>query len=243
MISDSLKYPFTNINRALGLILLLLGSILIIPAVCAIGYILRIIENTSHGSNELPPFEEWGDMIMAGLKYIAATIIYLVIPYILMFTVFPGVITSYSGGFSIEKFLLSTIIGLVIFLPFRLVYIIALGNMAYERRFKAAFQFRKLKRFIEEIGWLKYFAYVLVFDLIGELFGLISTVAIYLEVPLGLTGLVIGAIVSVLISSYVSLYGARFIGLIYLKGQRSVKNDHEIESSTGIKEKQDIETV
>ena len=83
ILSDSLKYPFTNIKRLIGFIILLLGSILIIPALCAMGYILRIIEYTTHGSNELPPFDEWGKMFKDGLKYIAVTMIFLIIPNIL----------------------------------------------------------------------------------------------------------------------------------------------------------------
>lgn len=243
MISDSLKYPFTNIKRALGLLLLLLGSFLIIPVFLAMGYLLRIIDNTINGSNELPPFDEWGIMLGDGFRYIAAAIIYLIIPTVLMILVVPWIITMYSGGFLIERFLLSIVIGLILFIPFRLLNLIAMGNMAKEGRLGAAFEFRKLLEFISEIGWLKYLAYIVVFSIIGDLFELISNAASFLQISYGLAGFFIGIIVSTLISIYLSLYGARFTGLIYLEGQRFTEDRQKSDINLESGENQDIGTV
>ena len=57
---DALKFPFSNVGRAAGLLLLFLGSILIIPIIMALGYIFRIIEHTINGSDELPPLVNGG---------------------------------------------------------------------------------------------------------------------------------------------------------------------------------------
>ena len=123
-----MKFPFSNVGRAFGLLLLFLGSIFIIPIILALGYIFRIIEHTINGSNELPPFDEWGNMFTDGIKYLVATAIYLIVPNILTFVLFKGMLASiYTGGSQISLLLVS-VIGLVVALPFDLVYIMALGN-------------------------------------------------------------------------------------------------------------------
>jgi hypothetical protein len=151
IISDSLKYPFSNIKRAFGLLLLFLGSFLIIPAFLALGYNIRIIKNTINGSNELPQFNEWGNMFTDGLKYFGVSLIFFIIPIILLFVI-PWILEMYFGIFQIANYLLSNVIGLLITLPFELVYIMAWGNMAHEGRFGAAFEFNRIFGFIGKIA-------------------------------------------------------------------------------------------
>ena len=177
-----------------------------------------------------------------------------------MVVVSPGILTLYCGGFQIGMYILSNVIGLIIFTPFRMIYFMAIGNMAYKRQFDTVFEFSNILKFIGAISWLKYIAYLLIFAIIGDLFDLLSSVVQYLLIFQGwvviqkggsLPGIQEGNFLLIheggfllfIISIYLIIYGARFIGLIYLKGHRSAKNGHEIESNTGIKEKQDIETV
>ncbi len=244
MILDALKFPFSNLKRAAGLLLLFLGSILIIPAIMASGYVFRVIRHTSNGSNELPPFDELGELFTDGLKYIATTITYIIIPSILTLVLFYGTSRSvYSGNFQIGTYLLSVVVGLIIALPFDLVYIIALGNMAHEGRFGASFEFNKIFGFIGKIGWPKYFVYVLVFILIELLLSQISSFGLLMRIPFGLYGLFAGIILYLLISIYLSLYRGRFIGLIYLKGSHSIKNGQKTEGDLESKENQNIGTA
>lgn len=80
ILSESFKYPLSNLKRMLILGILLALNILIIPAILSMGYYIRIIESSFQGSNELPPFNEWGKMFTDGLKYIVVLLIYLGIP-------------------------------------------------------------------------------------------------------------------------------------------------------------------
>jgi len=244
MILDALKFPFSNVNRYLGLLLLLLGSIFIIPAFMALGYIFRIIKFTINGSNELPPFDKLGDMFTDGLKYFAATAIYLIIPNILTFVLSRGMLTSiYSGNLEISTYLLTAVIGLVIALPFDLVYIMALGNMAHEDRFGAAFEFSKIFGLIGRIGWLKYFSYILIFTIIGLVFGTIAEFSTLLRISFGLGWGIIGIILTILIQIYLNLYRGRYVGLIYRKGFHLLQDGPESGDNLEAKENQDIETV
>ncbi len=241
---DALKFPFFNVSRSFGLFLLFVGIILIIPIIMAYGYILRIIKYTINGSNDLPPFDEWNEMFTDGLKYLVVTIIYLIIPNILTFLLFRGILTSiYSGNFQISAYLLATIMGLVIALPFDLVYIMSLGNVAHKGRLGAAFEFSKIFRLIRGIGWSVYFVYILTFVIIELLLSQISSFGLYLRISFGLEGLFIGIILSILITVYLSLYRGRFIGLIYFKGSRFTENDPEIEDNLELEENRDVGTV
>ena len=236
---DALKFPFSNVGRAAGLLLLFLGSILIIPIVLAVGYIFRIIERTINGFNELPPFDEWGDMFRDGLKYIAVTIIYLIVPNILTFVLTNEMFFSiYSGGFQIGRLLIA-VIGMLIALPFDLVYIMALGNMAHEDRFGAAFDFSKIFGLIGKIGWSKYILYVVVFAVIGFLVGIIVQFGTFLRISFGWEWGAVGIIISLLVQVYLVMYQGRYIGLIYRKGNLMVKNDEEIEGNFEVEENKD----
>ena len=230
-----MKFPFSNVGRAFGLLLLFLGSIFIIPIILALGYIFRIIKHTINGSNELPPFGEWGDMFRDGLRYIAVTIIYLIVPNIVTFVLNSGILLSiYSGGFQ-SGHLLIAVIGLVVALPFDLVYIMALGNMVHEDRFEAAFDFSKIFGLIGKMGWPKYILYILIFAIIGFLLGLISNLGSFIQISFGLWGAV-GIIISLLVQVYLVIYQGRYIGLIYSKGNLMAKDNEEVEGSFEVEE-------
>ena len=237
-----MKFPFSNVGRAFGLLLLFLGSIIIIPIILALGYIFRIIEYTIKGSNELPPFGEWGNMFIDGIKYAVATAIYLIVPNILTFVLSAGILASiYAGDFQIS--LLTSVIGLVIALPFDLVYIMALGNMVHEDQFGAAFDFSKIFGLIRKIGWSKYISYIVVFAIIGFLLGIIAQLGTLMRISFGLGWGVIGIILTVLVEIYLIIYQGRYIGLVYRKGNFIAKNDGKFEDNSEFKENKDTGTA
>jgi hypothetical protein len=241
MILDALKFPFSNIKRSAGLLLLLLGSILIIPAIMVAGYIFRIIKQTTNGSNELPPFDEWGEMIEDGFRYIAASVVYLIVPNILTLLLTRGMLLSvYSGGFQMSTYLLATIVGMLIALPFDLVYVMALGNMAHEGRFGAAFDFSKIFGLIGKIGWPRYVSYILIVTILGVLVGMISGLSKALQVSFGLEWGLIGIILAILIQIYLSIYRGRYTGLIYRNGSLLANGNPETKGDSKI---DDIETA
>ncbi|AEG19377.1 DUF4013 domain-containing protein [Methanobacterium paludis] len=242
-VSDSLKYPFSNNGRFLGLLALLLGSFLIIPAFFALGYLLRIVEHTIRGYDELPAFNDWDKMFVDGLKYIGANIIYLIVPTVILIVSLVGMILSVrSGNSQIVLYLFLLLIGLIISLLFNLVYIMALGNMAHNERFGAAFEFSTIFKFIKGIGWLTYFAYVFVFFIILGILGLFFNVSLWGRI-FGLAGLVVGGILYLLFTVYRNIARSRFTGLMYLNGYFSTNTDTEADDNHEIGENQDFETV
>lgn len=224
IISDSLRYPFQDIGKLLLLFLLFLVSFTVVLLPLYLGYLLRIIEQTSHGSNELPDFNEWEKMFADGVKYFVANIIYLIIPIIFLiisFVGFIGIIRQETAINAFPVFILVGLSGVVLYIIFNLLFIMALGNMAYEQRFGSAFKLSKILGLIKGIGYLKYFVYVLVVFIIAFLIGIIPSI---ISAPIRLLGFtvtgfyLISMVIALPFSLYAAVYGSRFKGLIYLLG-------------------------
>ena len=60
--------------------IIILGVILIIPIVdfIGLGYVLRIIKLTISGVDDLPEFDDLGDLFVDGLKVLVVSIVYLI---------------------------------------------------------------------------------------------------------------------------------------------------------------------
>jgi hypothetical protein len=160
----------------------------------------------------------------------------------LTFVLSVGILASiYAGDFQIS--LLTSVIGLVIALPFDLVYIMAIGNMVHEDRFGAAFDFSKIFGLIRKIGWSKYISYIAVFAIIGFLLGIIAQLGTLMRISFGLGWGVIGIILTVLVEIYLIIYQGRYIGLVYRKGNFIAKNDGEFDDNSEFKENKDTGTA
>lgn len=162
MLEDGLSYPLNGEN-ALGRIviggLLGFGSFLIIPAFALMGYLVWVLDGAARGEEEPPSFENWGDMIVDGLKATAVTVVYGLIPFALVFVS----IFVIAGGASVGESAGGIIgglgaIGVLVSLVamFVLYYLIpaALTNMALEDSFGAAFDFATIKQAILSVDYL-----------------------------------------------------------------------------------------
>ena len=236
MISNSLRYPLQDIGKLLLLFLLMLGSFTIILLPFFYGYLLRIIEHTTHGYDELPAFNEWGKMFGDGVKYIFADIIYLIIPVILIIISLFGFIGFARHEITGTVFLVWVIVGivgLVLYIILSLMFIMALSNMAYDERFSSTFKFTKIWGLIKGIGLIKYFVYIVVVGIIAFIIdGLIPNIITIPIRSLGFTGFyLIILIISLPFSLYVAVYRSRFYGLIYLLG---LEEEHGTEFNSEI---------
>lgn len=152
MIADGLSYP-ANGDDALSRIVIggLLGlfSFLILPLFVLMGYLLRVLASATRAETEPPAFEDWGALIVDGIKATVVAIAYGIVPFALMFSsVGVAILGSYSdsGG---ALFGSVGLLGFVIsFLGmFAMYYLIpaALTNMALEESMGAAFDVARLK--------------------------------------------------------------------------------------------------
>ncbi len=84
IISDAAKYPSSEWKKVIILGILFILSFVIIGIFFVLGYFLRILKSTIAGIDELPEFDDWGDMFVDGLKVMVVYIIYLLIPGIVI---------------------------------------------------------------------------------------------------------------------------------------------------------------
>ena len=112
IISDSIKYPSSNWGKVLILGIIMIASILIVPIFLLYGYIFRIIKATLAGIDELPDFDEIGEMFVDGIKVFVVAIIYA-IPVVIIshyyrrnnwkFIIYCSKLKSYYGvGFDVR---------------------------------------------------------------------------------------------------------------------------------------------
>ncbi|MBC7118967.1 MAG: DUF4013 domain-containing protein [Methanobacteriaceae archaeon] len=155
IVGEALDYPGTNLKKVLILGILNIISFLIIPIFLVLGYNLRVLKATIAGFDELPDFDEWGDMLIDGLKVLVVGIVYMLIPIIL---VFGGVFlanTNPTAGIIVG------VIGVILAIIFGLVEQIAIAHMAFNDRLGAAFQVGEILNVISEISWIKYIIWII----------------------------------------------------------------------------------
>lgn len=218
VLSNSFRYPFSNVKRMFLLGLLLATSIFIIPGILAYGYFLRIIENSLSGSNELPTFDNFGTMFVDGIKYIVVDIVYLGIPGVIIGFITTIIFIALFPAMTFANFYL--ILGIVSILILTIPYLlslIAFPNMVYnEMEISKAFDFKNILRIIKKVSWKFYILaimplalYVIITNLLGFFLQSLN---------LGLMIYVISGLISLFIGSYMLLFKGKLLSLLYLKG-------------------------
>jgi len=155
IIGEALDYPGSNLKKVIGLGVLIIISFLIIPIFLVYGYNLRVLKATIAGFDELPDFDEWGDMFIDGLKVFVVGIVYMIIPLIVMFTAIYLINSNLTTG------LIIAVIGVILTIIFGLIEQVAIAHMAFNDSLGAAFQIGEILNIISEIGWLKYIIWVI----------------------------------------------------------------------------------
>lgn len=90
MFSQALAYPKRGDGAVKRLFvggILLLLSILVLPAFLLYGYFLRVLGSTASGETEPPDFDDWGEMFVDGLKVFVVILVYLLPVYVMAFVV------------------------------------------------------------------------------------------------------------------------------------------------------------
>jgi hypothetical protein len=221
IISDAVKYPSSNWKKVLILGVFFILSFVIIGVFLVLGYFLRILKSTIAGVDELPEFDDWGDMFVDGLKVLVVYIVYLLIPGIVIVA---GVFTSiaslaatntsiYTAPTSFFALIgVTGIIGYILALIFALFAYIAVANMAYYDEIEAAFRFSEILDKIKMIGWGKYIIWYIVMWVIALIVGLIAGILNIIPI--------VGTIIALLvIYPYFVMLFARSIGLIFVSSE------------------------
>lgn len=221
VILDSLRYPFTDIKKLLTLFLFFLGSIVIIPGIMANGYLLRIIEHTFKGSNELPDFDDKSELLGKGLELIVVNIIYSIPAYLVLFFI-PSQI---SILLPFQAAIVFIVAALAIDFILNIFLVMGIGNLVFEKKFQSAFAFKRILELIKKVGWKKYLAYVVVFTMIMEIFSLIIGLLSPFMAFMGMWSILGILFITLLFNTYLFTFGSRFKGLIYPLDEIKVEED------------------
>lgn len=231
---DSLRYPFTS-SKLFILFLLNLGYLLIIPGIIAGVYVIRIIESTLEGSEELPEFTDLKKLLIDGLKYMVVNNIYG-IPILIFSFIIWNLMASNPNTVSN----IIAIASIIIVFFINILFLMAIGNMVHEKTIKGAFQFKRIFHLIKSISWKKYLAYLIIFTIITtllyQIMDLASSMIMFIDMEIiPTTDITMGVpeysdagiaylIFVGIINTYLAAFTGRFIGLIY---PESFENDKE----------------
>ena len=146
------NYTTMSLAGTISLIITLLADIFVT------GYVFRTIQATIAGSDELPEFEDWFDLIIDGIKVYIVEIIYLIIPLLVIFI--GGGASLFVGSFG--AFGIIAIIGVILAIIFEIIAAIAIAYMAYNAgELGTAFRFSEVMERIYTIGWGNYIIWII----------------------------------------------------------------------------------
>ena len=171
MFKDAAIYPKDGTDATktvlIGGVLTLL-SFLLVPLFLLVGYTVRVVRAVAGGDETLPVFDEWGDMLVDGVKGFAITLAY-----------FPFAAVAAPVGPGRAPTLV--VLGGLAAMPVALVvwYVATAGfvNFAVTGRVRAAFAFDDLRSVLTSggfaTGWLVGLAVLVVGSVVGGIVGAI----------------------------------------------------------------------
>lgn len=215
-LSENLSNSFEFAKRLLSdggrLIILIVLDIIPIVNWIVIGYAARVLRE-SPGTETPPKLEKYGEMFVDGAKVTFASLIYMLVPVILIATgassLFAGIL-SLQGGFAAPILMLGgtgvvfLLAGILLGIILLLLLAAGMAHMLKTGKFGKAFAFGEILRIIRGIGWGKYIAWIIVLVIISMIMG-------------GVAGLIpyVGWVISAIISPILSVFIFRSLGLLY----------------------------
>lgn len=210
-----------------GVLLFPLVAIFIIPVLAVYGYFVHALDAVIRGE-DAPEFDEWGELIVDGLKLIVVGFVYFLAPFVLYVAAAvmffssiptdPGAAPAMSSvsGTAVGLFLLSMFLFLVIgyFAP------AGVANFAYTGRLGAAFSFGEIWDVAIDSD---YFVALLLALVLNVAFA--AVVFVLTLVTLGLFYLVF-----VLLGSFFSFYLS--VAMLYLVG-RGYARSRQLDTEPG----------
>lgn len=219
IVSDSIKYPLSDLKKVLILGFMFLISFLIVPIFLVMGYGFRALKASIAGAEELPEYDEWGEMFVDGLKVFVVQFVYFLIPALIIIigswaSIAALAAASTTGTMTDPTAFIGIIsgtvlIGGIVAIILGLIATIALANMAYnDSEIGAAFRFGEIMNIISQIGWVDYIIWYVVIIIISMIIGIISGVIQIIPI--------IGTLVAILvIVPYAQLFFYRALALLY----------------------------
>jgi hypothetical protein len=222
-LSDNLSNSFEFARKLFSdfgrLVILIVLDLIPIVNLIVMGYASKVLKE-SPGADSPPKLENYGDMFIDGLKIAIASIIYMLIPLILIAagvgsffaTMAMGGGTDFMpSGFKPAYTGLLTGTGIALALvgavvAFVMLILLAAGiaHMIKTGKFGKAFAFGEILNVIGRVGWGKYIAWLVLIVILAVIVGAIAG-----AVP------VVGWLIAAIIGPAVTVFYFRSLGLLY----------------------------
>ncbi len=211
---DSFEYTKKLFSDARRLIILIVLSIIPIVDWIVIGYQARVLRE-SPGTGTPPKLEKYSELFVDGAKVFFATVIYMLIPLILIAV---GGVSTSSGLMSTSGAVLAAglvlggagavilLVGIILMVLLLIILAVGIANMIKTGKFGKAFAFAEILSIIRGIGWVKYIGWIVVVVIIA-----------FVTTALGLIPLV-GWLISFIIEPILGVFVFRSMGLLYNEG-------------------------
>ena len=230
IITDSIKYPFSNITNFLivGILVLLAGisnvfmtygisneALNVIGGIIGLiftlilsGYSLDIIKYAFDNSDEYPMIDIAANFV-DGVKVLIINIIYFIVP--IFITLILAVITGAIGAglnHLCTGLGIAAIISMIVFIIFGIFEVIAIARFAEPGRLDEAFKFGAVIEDIQRIGFAKVIAFLIIAVIIIAIAAVIGSLLTFIPV--------IGVLLSsIVLGGFIILFYNRGIGLLY----------------------------
>ncbi len=204
---DYSKKLFADLGRLLILIVL---DVIPIVNFAVVGYMTKVIKEPPT-SDRLPPLKDYVNLWVQGLKVIAAAIVYLIIPIIL---IVPFIFLTVTAGFMVSPipsvgWVLAVpmlLVGVVVIFFMLIIMSMAIANMVKKDSFAKAFAFGEIVAIIGNIGWGTYIFWTIIIFILGAIVA-------------GIGGIPsIGWILSLIIAPVFGVFVSRSASLVYAEG-------------------------
>ncbi len=218
-LTENLRNSFEFAKRLLSdggrLIILIVLDIIPIVNWIVVGYAARVLRE-SPGTEVPPKLERYGEMFVDGAKVFFASLIYMLIPIILIATggasLFAGLL-SMQGSVVVPSVMLGgagailLLVGVLSGIILLILLAVGMAHMLKTGKFGKAFAFGEILGIIRSIGWRKYIGWIVVLVIITIVLG-------------GVAGLIpyVGWVISAVISPILSVFIFRSLGLLYNDG-------------------------
>lgn len=225
-LSNSFEYAkklFSDLGR---LVILIILHIIPIVNWIVLGYAAKVL-NESPGPDAPPKLEKYTELFVSGAKVFFAGLIYMIIPFILIFT---GIGSAYMGGMLSSQApgmllggagALLALVGVILAILLLIVLGVGLAHMIKTGQFGKAFAFSEIFATIRGIGWGKYLGWIILTVVISAVIGAIGAIPI------------IGWLISLIISPVLYVFIFRSLGLLYNEGApQELRTQSQTSSST-----------
>lgn len=210
-INNSLEFTkklFSDLRR---LVILIIIHIIPIANWIVVGYAARVIRE-SPGIDSPPKLEKYVELLVDGAKIFFASLIYMIIPIVLIVAGMGSVIASSDmikgallmGGTGIILVLL----GIVLMFVLMIILAAGIAHMVKTGKFSKAFAFSEILSVIKKIGWSKYIVWIIFAAITYTILAVIFTIPI------------IGWLLAAIVGPAISVYFGRSISLLYAEGSK-----------------------